>query len=154
MSLLNLYSVEIIEDGISQFEKADLPTQVKVTAIKKLEDKSESFYNNKEQLDEFKISKETYENMIHLQKQELLNKTAIESSIKPNVEEQIKIKVKTEIAAIEKQVNTIQNEIQKSADFYTAKAMSKAFFIGLIIACLFSFSLILLRNRETKQIGY
>lgn len=149
MSLLNQYSVDIIEDGVSKFEKANIPSEVKVAAIQKLEDRKNSFFEDKEEIGNFEISDNYYNNVVLLQKQEMLKKIPAGGSISTDVEKEIKAKVDMELAAIEKEVNDIQHEIEKDANSYIGKAMNNAFLSGLIMACLFSFSLLLLRKRKT-----
>ncbi|MEK4231236.1 MFS transporter [Solibacillus sp. FSL H8-0538] len=150
MSFLNQFSVEIVDDGISQFEKASLPTEVRAAAIEKLEVRRESFFEGGGELERFEISKEIYERVTLLQKQEVLKQLPPGASITPAIEEQIRLKINTEMTAFENEINDIQNDLRKDANFYVVKAMSKAFFSGLILACLFSLSLLLLRKRETN----
>ncbi|MER2006135.1 MAG: MFS transporter [Psychrobacillus sp.] len=149
MSLLDQYSVDIIEDGVSKFEKANIPSEVKVAAIQKLEDRKDSFFEDKEEIGNFEISDSYYNNVVLLQKQEMLKKIPAGGSISTDVEKEIKAKVDMELAAIEKEVNNIQHEIEKDANSYIGKAMNNAFLSGLIMACLFSFSLLLLIKRKT-----
>lgn len=151
MSLLDQYSVDIIEDGVSKFEKANIPSEVKVAAIQKLEDRKDSFFEDKEEIGNFEISDNYYNDVVLLQKQEMLKKIPSGGSISTDVEKEIKAKVDMELAAIEKEVNNIQHEIEKDANSYIGKAMNNAFLSGLIMACLFSFSLLLLIKRKTAQ---
>jgi EmrB/QacA subfamily drug resistance transporter len=149
MSLLNQYSIEIIEDGVSKFEKANIPTEVKAAAIQKLEGRKDSFFEGKEEIEKFEFSDTDYNNIVLLEKQEILKKMPVGGSISSDIEKEIKAKVDMEIAAVENEVNDIQHEIEKNANFYIGKAMNKAFLSGLILACVFSISLLLLRKRKT-----
>ncbi|MFP3123214.1 MFS transporter [Ectobacillus funiculus] len=147
LSFLNTYSSEIVDKGITRFQKAELPSQVTEQAIARLEKQRSNFFEEAKKLGKFKISAEFRQQTIVKKKQEVLQTLPQGAQLPPQVEKEIETKVDAELQSIEKEVNDIQGDIRDDAETYLVKAMTKAFWSGLILAVVCSGSLLFLRKR-------
>jgi hypothetical protein len=147
LSFLNTYSSEIVDEGITRFQKAELPSQVTEQAIARLEKQRSNFFEEAKKLGEFKISAELRQQTIVKKKQEVLQTLPQGTQLPPQAEKEIETKVDAELQSIEKEVNDIQGDIRDGAETYLVKAMTKAFWSGLILAVVCSGSLLFLRKR-------
>ncbi|MFB9758081.1 MFS transporter [Ectobacillus funiculus] len=147
LSFLNTYSSEIVDEGITRFQKAELPSQVTEQAIARLEKQRSNFFEEAKKLGEFKISAEFRQQTIVKKKQEVLQTLPQGAQLPPQAEKEIETKVDAELQSIEKEVNDIQGDIRDDAETYLVKAMTKAFWSGLILAVVCSGSLLFLRKR-------
>ncbi|WP_342046028.1 MFS transporter [Bacillus sp. OTU530] len=147
LSFLNTYSSEIVDQGITRFQKAELPSQVTEQAIARLEKQRSNFFEEAKKLGEFKISAELRQQTIVKKKQEVLQTLPQGTQLPPQAEKEIETKVDAELQSIEKEVNDIQGDIRDDAETYLVKAMTKAFWSGLILAVVCSGSLLFLRKR-------
>ncbi len=75
----------------------------------------------------------------------------VEVNASADLEKKITAMVNTEIENIEKEVKTIQSNIRNDAQGYIVEAMTKAFWCGLLLTCLFSLSLIFLRKKHIEE---
>lgn len=147
LSFLNTYSSEIVDEGITHFQKAELPSQVTEQAIARLEKQRSNFFEEAKKLGDFKISDELRQQAIVKEKQEVLQTLPQGAKLPPQAEQEIETKVNAELQSIEKEVNDIQGDIRDDAETYLVRAMTKAFWSGLILAVVCSGSLLLLRKR-------
>lgn len=147
LSFLNTYSSEIVDKGITRFQKAELPSQVTEQAIARLEKQRSNFFEEAKKLGEFKISAELRQQTIVKKKQEVLQTLPQGAQLPPQAEKEIETKVDAELQSTEKEVNDIQGDIRDDAETYLVKAMTKAFWSGLILAVVCSGSLLFLRKR-------
>ncbi len=147
LSFLNTYSSEIVDEGITHFQKAELPSQVTEQAIARLEKQRSNFFEEAKKLGDFKISDELRQQTIVKEKQEVLQTLPQGAKLPPQAEQEIETKVNAELQSIEKEVNDIQGDIRDDAETYLVRAMTKAFWSGLILAVVCSGSLLLLRKR-------
>jgi hypothetical protein len=147
LSFLNTYSSEIVDEGIIHFQKAELPSQVTEQAIARLEKQRNNFFEEAKKLGDFKISDELRQQTIVKKKQEVLQTLPQGAKLPPQAEQEIETKVNAELKSIEKEVNDIQGDIRDDAETYLVRAMTKAFWSGLILAVVCSGSLLLLRKR-------
>ncbi|WP_129726439.1 MFS transporter [Ectobacillus funiculus] len=147
LSFLNTYSSEIVDKGITRFQKAELPSQVTEQAIARLEKQRSNFFEEAKKLGEFKISAELRQQTIVKKKQEVLQTLPQGAQLPPQAEKEIETKVDAELQSTEKEVNDIQGDIRDDAETYLVKAMTKAFWSGLVLAVVCSGSLLFLRKR-------
>lgn len=153
LSFLNQYASDIVDEGVARFEKSEIPDAVKTVAIDKLKGKKDSFFEGEQKVEDFKVSKEMSDQFVAMKMEEALKQKSktVEVNASADLEKKITAMVNTEIENIEKEVKTIQNNIRNDAQGYIVEAMTKAFWCGLLLTCLFSVSLIFLRRKHVEE---
>jgi EmrB/QacA subfamily drug resistance transporter len=148
LSFLNSYSVDVIENGKSRFEKSNIPQQVKIEIISRLDSKEMNFFEGEKQLNAFKVSSAQKEQMIAQKKEEALKALPAGATLPKEAEKKIVDGVNLELASIEKEVTSLQSIVRNDLQTSLVDAMSKAFLAGLTLAVLFSGSLFMLRKQR------
>ncbi|MFY0519491.1 MFS transporter [Lysinibacillus sp. UGB7] len=154
LSFLNQYANDVVADGVARFENSNMPDAVKTIAIENLQGKKDTLFEGERKVENFVIPQEMQNQFVAKKLEETLKQMpqAVEVNATPDIEKKVTATVNVEIANIEKEVNHIQNTIQSDAQGYIAEAMTKAFWCGLLLTCIFSLSLIFLRKKQVEEI--
>lgn len=154
LSFLNQYADDVVADGVARFENGNMPEAVKAIAIENLQGKKDTLFEGEGEQESFEIPQEMQDQFVAKKLEETLKEMpqVVEVNATPNIEKKVTAMVNVEIENIEKEVNNIQNTIRSDAQSFIVEAMTKAFWCGLLLTCLFSLSLIFLRKKQVEEI--
>ncbi len=116
-------------------------------------EKKDTLFEGEGEQESFEIPQEMQDQFVAKKLEETLKEMpqVVEVNATPNIEKKVTAMVNVEIENIEKEVNNIQNTIRSDAQSFIVEAMTKAFWCGLLLTCLFSLSLIFFKEETSRR---